>query len=672
MRVAKTWEEGTARTGRVCSSRNDAMTPASQHIREVESVVLGRRSVRDHSVAASWQRCVEHHGLDPTRACEAHIVTESRLREHREAAERLIRTARSGLETLHRQMSGQGYVLLLADAKGVTVDYIGDPTFDNHLRKAGLYLGSDWAEERAGTCGVGSCIATGEALTIHQSDHFDITHTPLTCTAAPIYDIDGCIAAVLDISALRSPELKSSQNLVFHMVGAVARRIELANLMSRSQGEWVLRLSRSPEFLDVDPDAAVSLDGSGRITGATHVGRSFLAEGLGSHWRDVGSVIGRSISDFLEIEIDDLPSLMRGTPREERLVTGRSGGAVFAHAIAPQLPSKGRRRHALASPLAALTDADPAMLSMLETADRLAKVALPVFLKGETGTGKERLARAIHAASRRQGPFVAINCAALPESLIEGELFGYAAGAFTGASARGRKGLIEEASGGTLFLDEIGDLPYALQGRLLRVLSEGEVMPVGSTRPKPLDLRVLSATNRDLLDMVDAQSFRADLYYRIAGAVLTLPPLREREDFDWLVACLLAEGARDAPRLGAGARLALIRHDWPGNIRELKNALAVASALSNGREIAAGDLPELTQARGARPVAKRLPQGKFGFGTPSTSAASGGRGAHDLAELLEGCGWNVSQAARRIGVDRTTVHRRMQRAGLVPPNRRSH
>ncbi|TIU53885.1 MAG: sigma-54-dependent Fis family transcriptional regulator, partial [Mesorhizobium sp.] len=217
------------------------MAGEREHIREIEEVLSGARSVRDDIVVQSWLRCIDTHRLDPARPTEAYIVPDTQLREHREQSERLIAIARSGLDTLFKQVAGQNYVLLLADAKGVTVDFLGDPLFMDQLRTAGLYLGSEWSESRTGTCGVGSCIVTGEAMTIHQTDHFDTTHTPLSCTAAPIFDTKGELTAVLDISLLRSPQPKVSQNLALHLVTASARRIELANLMAQMQSEWVLR-----------------------------------------------------------------------------------------------------------------------------------------------------------------------------------------------------------------------------------------------------------------------------------------------------------------------------------------------------------------------------------------------------------------------------------------------
>lgn len=638
------------------------MATEREHILEIERVLSGAQSVRDDIVVSSWKRCVDAHGLDPARPTEAYIVPDTQLREHREQSERLIQIARSGLENLFKQVAGQNYVLLLADAKGVTVDFLGDPHFMDQLRSAGLYLGSEWSESRTGTCGVGSCIVTGKAMTIHQTDHFDTTHTPLSCTAAPIFDTHGQLTAVLDISLLRSPQPKVSQNLALHLVTASARRIELANLMAHMRSEWVLRFSRSPEFLDVDPEAAVALDASGRILGMTHGGAVLLAQMSGTEWRRAVSPIGQPLSRYLDMTVDDLPSLTRARPTEDRLVFGRDGSALFAHAIEPQ-PLIGRRSSAetVPKPLRELSGGDAAMGVMQGRASKLAATDIPILIHGETGTGKEFLARAIHDSARRSGSFVAINCAAIPEHLIESELFGHTAGAFTGAATRGRKGLIEEAHGGTLFLDEIGDMPFALQSRLLRVIAEREVIPVGGTKPRIVDVKIISASHHDLRSLVEEGRFREDLFYRLNAASLTLPPLRERSDFEWLLDRLLEERGRLAEKsaaLTAAARLALIRHAWPGNIRELANAIDLALALCDNDIIEVSDLPEfgLMAARASNPalIAMRAP-------TPGDERTA-------LAAALAANGWNISETARSLSVDRTTVHRRMKRLGLDAAN----
>ncbi len=635
------------------------MAVERDHILEIERVLAGASTLRDDVVVTSWKRCVDTHRLDPARPTEVYIVPETQFREHREQSERLIAIARSGLENLFKQVAGQNYVLLLADAKGVTVDFLGDANFMEQLRKAGLYLGAEWSEPRTGTCGVGSCIVTGEAMTIHQTDHFDATHTRLSCTAAPIFDTNGQLTAVLDISLLRSPQPKVSQNLALHLVTASARRIELANLMAQMRSDWVLRFSRSPEFLDVDPEAAIALDGSGRVLGMTHGGARLLASMAGLQGLDPLSIIGRPISAFLDVGIDDLPALTRARPTEDRLVFGRDGSALFAHAIEPNPIRHGRGAATVVpKPIRALSGGDAAMAAAQERAAKLAATDIPILIQGETGTGKEYLARAIHESVARDGPFVAVNCAAIPEHLIESELFGHMPGAFTGAATRARKGLIEAADGGTLFLDEIGDMPYALQSRLLRVIAEREVIPVGATRPRPVRVKIISASHHDLRTLVAEGRFREDLYFRLSAATLTLPPLRARSDFEWVVERVLADRqqqTKSAAKLSPAARLALIRHRWPGNIRELANALDVALTLCDGIEIQPSDLPEIAGAP-ALPARALL--------RPPTAAEE----REHLGAALASCDWNISETARRLGVDRTTIHRRMKRLGLNPAN----
>jgi len=620
------------------------------HIHEIERTCMGAASERDALVIESWRRCVQQHRLDPAQSCEAYIVPDGQLREHRQQSEELISIARSGLEQLFLQVAGQNYVLLLADPQGVTVEFLGNANQREQLRKAGLYLGSEWSEERAGTCGIGACLQTGEVLCIHQSDHFDNAHTALSCTAAPIYERDGQLAAILDLSLLASPIRKVSQNLARHLIASSVRRIELANLMAHSARQWVLRFAHSPEFLDVDPESAISLDESGRIVGMTHAAARLLAQSGGLDWRQPQSIIGQPLSSFFELESAALPDYARHSKPQDRVIIARDGNRLFAHAIEPQRVRRSPLvvgESAVPPALRQLEGGDPSMYELTRRAAKLCRSHLPILLHGETGTGKEYLARAIHQASGRKGVYVAINCAAIPESLIESELFGHAPGAYTGASSKGRKGLIEEADGGTLFLDEIGDMPLSLQGRLLRVLAESEIRPVGSNQSKRLKLSLLCASHRDLGGLVEQGRFRQDLYYRINAACLHLPPLRERQDLPWLIAQLLAaqQDAGGLPQLSQQAWLALENHNWPGNIRELANVLAVAVALCEGEWI------EL----------EHLPAGL------THGIASENREEVRLKAMLEDCAGNISETARRLGVDRCTVYRQMRRHGMQRP-----
>lgn len=578
---------------------------AIDHVAEIDRVLRGTETGRDKLVSDSWRRCVETYNMDPSRADPAYIVTDTELREHREQSERLIATARSGLQALFRQVAGHNYVLLLANAQGVCVDFFGDPRFEDQLRQAGLYLGSNWTEDLAGTCGVGSCIVTREAVTIHQSDHFGLAHIPLSCTAAPIFDTLGELVAVLDISLLRSPSPKATQNLAMSLVTASARRVEMANLMAVTRRDWVLRFSTSPEFLEVDPEAAVALDGSGRIIGITSGARRTL-DPTGQ-----GRLIGSHVEDWLELDVDDLPDLMRGRPTEERVLRLKDGRGMFGHAIAPQSThvSVARRRQStsLPDPFISFAGPDPTIARLLEQAARLAPTSMPLLLTGETGTGKERLARAIHIASAQGRGFHMLRCGG-PETITP----------------------LHEASPGTVFLRGVENLNAGAQSTLLEVLD-------GRT-----DLRIVTSclcTPKTLSDVL-----RPDLFCRLAGATLLLPPLRHRADMDWLMDRILRRCGPQDVRLSPAASADLKSRPWPGNIRELEQVLTVAAALCEGRIVDPTDLPAAPQQN-----------------PPETSEMD------DLDALLQACGWNMSLVARRLGVNRSTVLRRIRKGGLTPP-----
>ena len=596
------------------------------------------------------------------------IVEDPRLREHRDGMEELLSTARFGVEALYRQVAGLGYVVLLTDNQGITVDYIGDQATTDHLRTAGLYLGADWNEARAGTNGTGTCIATGESITVHQDDHFDATHIPLTCSVAPIFDPAGNLSAVLDISALRSLREKSSQFLALQMVRNFAHRIEAASLFRSCSRNWIVKLTSNQALAEVDVEFVLVLDSSGCVVGFNHAGRQLLAQEFRMGWREVSALIGRRFSDFFDCEVDALTRFVGHSSIERNVVRlTRSGRNLFIQVVPPAtirvLPAASQQEdNKLPPPLKVVAGEDPSIQRNLKKLSRLINTNMSILVSGETGTGKEFLAKAIHQSSARAtGPFIPVNCAALPENLIESELFGYESGSFTGALSRGKKGLIREAHGGTLFLDEIGDMPLPSQTRLLRVLAEREVMPVGGTRPHSVDMRVIAASHRDLLSMVHNGTFREDLYFRLNGAMITLPPLRERSDTASLVAQLLQSrrGPDGAPRgISQRALGVLCSYSWPGNIRELVNVLDFACAVALEPEIEMDDLPEQVFRRADHAA-----------GADFVESSSSSNMASALREDLRRANWNISAAARLMGIDRTTLHRRMRRLGVSLPPR---
>ncbi|QUN26152.1 sigma-54-dependent Fis family transcriptional regulator [Cupriavidus sp. KK10] len=636
--------------------------------------VLADRIAHDAIIQNSWRRCVHQYGLDPSRMQEARILPQPRLREHQERIDDFARIARHGLQSLYGQVAGLGYVVLLTDAQGVTVDYIGEARSDAALRHAGLYLGAEWSESGAGTCAVGTALATGQALTVHQADHFDATHIPLTCTAAPLFDTHGNLHAILDISALTSPQAKDSQGLALQMVRIYAAHIENANFLRAHRRDWILKLNVAPEFVDVNPEYLLALDEAGRIVGHNHRARLMLEGELGG--APGATVLGQRFETLFDARLEDLGHYVYSRPSEQRLVAlTRSGGLLYLSVLPPALrwqASPAETQVEMPDALAALTGGDAALQQQLQRAARLVDSPINLLIHGETGSGKEFLAKALHLASaRRGGPFVAVNCAAIPETLIESELFGHLPNSFSGAGPRGKRGLIQEADGGTLFLDEIGDMPRELQSRLLRVLAEGEVLPVGAARPVPVRLRVISATHHSLEQLVADGRFREDLYYRLNGARFTLPPLRARTDLDWLVRKLLQEGGAEGGEitLSPAARERLHRHRWPGNLRELRNVLEYARAVCADGYIDVPDLPD--SLAGPAPSAA-LPQPG-----PAQSPAAAPFDPHQLPpegmllmQYLRASGWNLSAVARQIGVSRMTLYRRMERYGIQSPNRR--
>ena len=563
------------------------------HVHEIVSAAGGASTGRDTEVVQSWLRCINDHSLDPEHKGEARIVTSNVLKEHQQEAEDLLTTARFGMEDLYRRVNSMGYVLLLTDAKGVTVDFIGDNKVDRELKRAGLAIGSEWSEKNAGTCGVGACIATGEPIIIHQTDHFDMAHSPLSCTAAPIYNPNGALMGVLDVSLLMSPTEKYSQALTLEVVKSCVRRIEVANLIATRKSDWVLRLDSGFEFLGVDPSCAISIGSDGTISGLTHGAQKIIAQTLGSDWKQIDSFIGKPFDDVFEFDFNDLPYLLGAETPGEQALELRDGRVIFANV---QAPSQKKLTNSVGRTPCALTKihgGDPEMERLTGKAARIVDRQISIILEGETGVGKEFVAKALHEARKKKGPFVAINCAALPESLIESELFGYAPNSFTGAHAKGKKGLIEQANGGTLFLDEIGDMPLALQARLLRVLAEREVMAVGATKAAAVDVRVISASHRNLKELVDCGQFREDLYYRLNGVVLSIPALRDRQDKSWITRQVATLVSQDfSLKFTKEAETALWKYPWPGNIREMINVFELCVAMSDGNVVELGDLPD--------------------------------------------------------------------------------
>jgi transcriptional regulator of acetoin/glycerol metabolism len=359
---------------------------------------------------------------------------------------------------------------------------------------------------------------------------------------------------ILDVSALTSPQAKESQTLALHLTTMYAQMVEDANFLRHFRDNWILRLGADWALVDVSGEYMIAFNEEGRIVGANTRARKALAavseDGM------PGGVVGRHLTDVFKASMDEIWRVARaGTTSDRTVLSTRRHELLYAMAVPPR-PGVGRLQRRLdrstesTEPadfpaLEKLAGDDKKMQRIIDQAKRLVNKKVNILVHGETGTGKEVIARALHDSSnRRQKAFVAVNCAAIPESLIESELFGYSAGTFTGGRSKGMRGLIQQADGGTLFLDEIGDMPLHLQTRLLRVLSEREVTPLGAEKPVPVDLTVVAASHRDLRRLIADGVFREDLYYRLCGATLHLPSLRERTDKRFVINRILEDEAR--------------------------------------------------------------------------------------------------------------------------------
>ncbi|WP_339535094.1 sigma-54-dependent Fis family transcriptional regulator [Pseudomonas hunanensis] len=579
----------------------------------------------------SWRRSMDVYRLDPGSQQGPRILSQSLLNECRERAELFLRIASDAVARLHERVRGADYCVLLTDAQGRTIDYRVESAIRNDCRKAGLYLGTCWSEGEEGTCGVAAVLTSKAPVTVHKRDHFRAAFIGLTCTAAPVFDPLGELLGVVDVSALQSPDDRRSQHLIRQLVEQTAREIENAFFMHSAQGHWVMRAHGTPGYVESQPDYLLAWDADGRLQAINSLARQRLVERLGRLPEHIG-------------ELFDIDQLRRVSASSAQRLPGLGG--LYGRVSAPQQ----RQR---AQPVRQAQDTR--IEQHLRLATRVKDCNLAVLVLGETGAGKEVFARQLHQQSQRcDGPFVTLNCAAIPETLIESELFGYVAGAFTGASSKGMQGLLQQADGGTLFLDEIGDMPLNLQTRLLRVLAEGEVAPLGAARRERVDIQVICATHRDLASMVENGRFREDLYFRLANARFELPPLRERDDRLGLIHQLLAEEAAACGVevvLADDALQALLVYRWPGNLRQLRQVLRYACAVSEGGQVRLQDLPQEV-------CGEAVGSAESGVSCPARQL---------LLDALIRHRWKPADAARALGISRATLYRRVHEHRIDMP-----
>jgi len=625
----------------------------ASHIVEVVEGGLQPAGLAPH-VTRSWSRCLRDFGIEPTARRSNVVLSAPSVKESQQHLGSLLAVAQAEMESLYEQ-------------------------------NAGLCLGALWDERHEGTNGIGTCLAEGNSVTVHREEHYFGYNVPLSCSAAPILDPQGVLVGVLDSSTAKSSDSRLIQRHTMALVNMSANLISRWNFLNDFTQAWVLRFHSRPEFVGLLHEALIAIDGGGKILAVNE--SAMLQLGCSSRAALVGSCIEKVFQfDFATLDrrasvdpaaIWPVRDLAHGR-RFFAIVRPPARRPIQSFELSAASRLDGRAALVQRSRSERHVGEDPQIRENLDRGIQLFARQVPILLQGATGTGKEAFAKALHRSSPwSEKPFVTVNCAAIPESLIESELFGYTRGAFTGAAKEGRIGKILQSNGGTLFLDEIGDMPLMLQTRLLRVLEEREIVPLGSEHTIPVDLHVISATHRDVRLMIENGEFREDLFYRLNGITLHLPLLRDRIDKPALIESLLLEEnpGTETVEIADDAFAKLLKFSWPGNIRQLRNALRTASALCRDGVIRVANLPQEILGTDTRPGADGRGSASFAEdgrasaappGTPASSCDALREAEHAaLLRELAKTHWNISRTARALGISRNTLYRKMHKHGIV-------
>jgi transcriptional regulator of acetoin/glycerol metabolism len=653
---------------------------ATSHASRILHVVqngLQPAGIEPH-VTRSWYRCLREYRIEPSAPRQNTVLNSHALKELQQRMGELLPVARAEMESLYEQIAGSGFAVILSDTQGVVLTTITDPALQREFRQAGLSLGALWDERHEGTNGIGTCLAEGCPVTVHREEHFRGYNLSLSCSGAPILDPHGSIIAVLDASTANSSDSRLIQRHTMALVNMSAHLISRWNFLNEFSQSWILRFHSRPEFVGLLHEALVAMDGAGNILA---LNESALLQ-LGCSNRKL--LVGESIEKFFQFDFATLERRAQFEPSTIWPVRDLAHGRrFFAIARAPLRPAARTLELSAPNPVAETADGvqqgrgqhhvgeDAQMRKNLTFGRQLFAKQVPILLQGATGTGKEAFAKALHHSGLWfDKPFVTVNCAAIPESLIESELFGYTRGAFTGAVKEGRVGKILQSNGGTLFLDEIGDMPLMLQTRLLRVIEEREVVPLGSDQAIPVSLHVISATHRDIRQMIQDGDFREDLYYRLNGITLHLPLLRDRSDKAELIRTLLQEENSDQEsiEIAEDAFQKLLDYSWPGNIRQLRNALRTASALCRDGIIRLSNLPQEILHTDSRTPAPVSAAGNTEAAVATLNLPSAALRDAECAALLrelERMHWNISRTAQALGISRNTLYRKIHKHNIV-------
>lgn len=653
-------------------------------------------------LSASYERSRQY-GVRPDFV-ENDILTDRALMHRQKQLQPLLDMAETVLKPLYSLLEQQSFMMFIADVDGYILSAWGKSPFTERARTVSLSTGANWHERVKGTNAIGTALLENKPVSVVGEEHYCYENHFLTCYAAPLYSSTNDLLGVLDISG----DARAHHPHTLGMVAAAAMACQSHLLLQEAKRELTLTLHEADALVHSSHQPLISVDGEGKITRMNQAAaRLFDIDASRYIGRPLELLLGkRYTSDILSMTQGDVAEIMlkkQANPhveepwlvralRDERnrvfrtILTAttpdRPASPVHQPATATDRPGPTAARSANTVDWPGTTADQPPSVGLPQIGDEPARPIIArcpkiqhvfalirhmaptnatVLIRGETGTGKEIAARELHRLSGRQGPFIVVNCGAIPETLIESELFGYETGAFTGARHKGQVGKIEAAHQGTLFLDEIGELPLASQAVLLRVLEEKRVTRIGSHTSRPVDVRIVAATNRDLYQEVRRKRFRADLYFRLNEMEIVLPPLRERSDLEAFIHHFLRDIAAELgnPHLfiSPDAIHQLRQYHWPGNIRQLRHVIRQAAYrvhLMRRPQIGPDDI--------------HLPEEEDQTVEPSTAAAdtlvtTADEPMHEaevIARALRQTNGNVSQAAKLLRMGRTTLYRKMK------------
>ncbi len=632
-------------------------------------------------ILESWKRCYSL-GIDPFNPEIHRSLDEQTIRKVRKEKENLIQIARPFMANLYKFVRGTGFVVVLTDEKGNIIELFADKHSMQKPLTRNFFIGSNWSEEEAGTNAIGTALVMRKHVQVSGPEHYCQKHHCLTCSAAPIFDNRGNLTAILDISG---PSYASHLHTL-GMVVAAAEAIMAQLRIQQKNNELALVNKRLTNFFKTVSDGVIIVSKDGKVTEVNPAARVLLG-------RSEKNIIGAPVSELFEFRSSFLKgkkfSIYEQFSDVDIMVENKEGVSYYLASSEPVINEQGEvtggiiiirpinqvqnlvnrlSGHSASLEFKDIISQSPEILKIIRLAKLTAVSSSSVLLQGESGTGKEVFAQAIHNGSfRSNGPFVAVNCAAIPRELIGSELFGYEEGAFTGAKKGGKPGKFELANGGTLFLDEIGDMPLEQQTALLRVIQEKKVARIGSTRMIPVNVRLICATNKDLRQEVEKGTFRKDLFYRLNVITITIPPLRRRkEDVPLLFQHFLDKLSSDwncTFQVEPGVIECLMNYNWPGNVRELQNVVErvahFAHFAENGVITVKNLPPELREAAQADSKSRETYSSSLNSREERKKQAME-REKQQILALLDKHGGNISKVAREMGVSRKTIYNKMR------------